>query len=253
VKDTVLQETISPQELHKVVQKNTAYYDFKWGKVENPAQGNTWNWVAFFFPYFWLAYRKMYKLFIILTLLSVPSIVVPPFIDISDGIYLSLNLVLHLGVMIFTGWQGNRLYYKHAVRILHKAYYLQSKGGASFVGMIGLQVIVGIVFGVATFGLSLLPTEPNIKNVVRSSDEGFALEVMTDNPTWKFVKKEKDYDVVEFTGYDYTEKKNVKIKFSVYFSEDYFEWQEVYENNKKLSEEELEEYQIYIEENILDF
>ena len=39
VKDTVLQETNSPQELHKVVQKNTAYYDFKWGKVENPAQG----------------------------------------------------------------------------------------------------------------------------------------------------------------------------------------------------------------------
>ena len=47
VKDTVLQETISPQQLHTVVQKNTAYYDFKWGKVENPAQGNTWNWVAF--------------------------------------------------------------------------------------------------------------------------------------------------------------------------------------------------------------
>ena len=47
VKDTVLQETISQQELHKVVQKNTAYYDFKWGKIENPAQGNTWNWVAF--------------------------------------------------------------------------------------------------------------------------------------------------------------------------------------------------------------
>ena len=30
---------------------------------------------------------------------------------------------------------------------------------------------------------------------------------MTDNPTWNFVKKEQDYDVVEFTGYDYTEKK----------------------------------------------
>lgn len=115
--------------------------------------------------------------------------------------------------------------------------------------MIGLQVIVGIVFGLAAFGLSFLPTEPNIKNVVRSSGEGVTLEIMTDNPTWKFVKKEKDYDVVEFTGYDYTEKKNVKIKFAVYFDEDYFEWQEIYENNKKLSEEELEEYQIYIEEN----
>ncbi len=41
----------------------------------------------------------------------------------------------------------------------------------------------------------------------------------------------------------------MKIKFAVYFDEDYFEWQEVYENNKKLSEEEVEEYQIYIEEN----
>ena len=41
----------------------------------------------------------------------------------------------------------------------------------------------------------------------------------------------------------------MKIKFAVYFSEDYFEWQEVHENNKKLSEEELEEYQFYIEEN----
>lgn len=262
MKDTVLQETIATQDLHKVVKKNTAYYDFKWGKVENPARGNTWNWVAFFFPTFWLAYRKMYKLFIIFALLAIPSIVVPPFIDIPDGIYLTFSLVLQLGMMIFTGWQGNRLYYKHAVRILHKAedmpdhekvYYLQSKGGASVAGMIGLQVIVGIVFGGAMFGLSLLPTEPNIKNVVRSSDEGFTLEVMTDNPTWKFVKKEKDYDVVEFTGYDYVEKKNVKIKFAIYFSEDYFEWQEIYLNNKKLSEEEAEEYQIYVEENMWFF
>ncbi|MGR4031880.1 hypothetical protein K7H05_52115, partial [Bacillus sp. ZZQ-131] len=130
-----------------------------------------------------------------------------------------------------------------------KAYFLQSKGGVSVAGMIGLQIIVGIVFGLAALGLSFLPTEPNIKNVVRSSDEGVTLEIMTDNPTWKFVKKEKEYDVVEFTGYDYTEKKNVKIKFAVYFDEDYFEWQEVYENNKKLSEEVVEEYQIYIEEN----
>lgn len=160
VKDTVLQETISPQQLHTVVQKNTAYYDFKWGKVENPAQGNTWNWVAFFFPPFWLAYRKMYKLFIILTLLAVPSIFVTPFIDIPDGIFLSIGLVFQLGMMIFTGWQGNRLYYKHAVRILHKeenmpdhekAYYLQSKGGASFASMVGLHIIVGLVFGGATF------------------------------------------------------------------------------------------------------
>lgn len=75
---------------------------------------------SLFLPNFWLAYRKMYKLFIILTLLAVPSIIVTPFIDIPDGIYLTCSLVLQLGTMIFTGWQGNRLYYKHAVRVLHK-------------------------------------------------------------------------------------------------------------------------------------
>ena len=40
-------------------------------------------------------------------------------------------------MMIFTGWQGNRLYYKQAVRVFRKgedasdhekAYFLQSKG-----------------------------------------------------------------------------------------------------------------------------
>lgn len=67
------------------------------------------------------------------------------------------------------------------------------------------------------------------------------------------VCKEKDYDVVEFTGYDYEEKKNVKIKFAVYLNDDYFEWQEVYVNNKKLSEEEVEEYQMYVEENMWFF
>ena len=115
--------------------------------------------------------------------------------------------------------------------------------------MIGLQAIVFVLFAGASFGLSYVPTEPNIKNVVRLSLEGEALESITDKSNWKYVKKEKDYDVVEFTGYDYEEKKNVKIKFAVYLNDDYFEWQEVYVNNKKLSEEEVEEYQIYIEEN----
>ncbi len=82
----------------------------------------------------------MYKLFIIFALLAIPSIVIPPFIDIPDGIYVTFSLALQLGMMIFTGWQGNRLYYKQAVRVFRKgedasdhekAYFLQSKGGVS--------------------------------------------------------------------------------------------------------------------------
>ncbi|MED1564852.1 DUF2628 domain-containing protein [Bacillus paramycoides] len=258
MKETAVEGKISSPELHKVVRKNTAYYDFKWGQVKNPEKENTWNWGAFIFPHFWLAYRKMYKLFIILTLIGVPTLITPVFIDMPMWI----DFIIYVGTMLFTGWQGNRLYYKHIVRILHKAedvpdykkeYYLQSKGGAHIGVMLGLQAIVIAVFGAISFGLSYLPTEPNIKNVVRLSLEGDALETITDNPNWKYVKKEKDYDVVEFTGYDFEEKKNVKIKFAVYLNDDYFEWQEVYLNNKKLSEEEQEEYQIYVEENMWFF
>ena len=39
---------------------------------------------SLFLPNFWLAYRKMYKLFIIFALLAIPSIVIP-FIDIQMG------------------------------------------------------------------------------------------------------------------------------------------------------------------------
>ena len=87
---------------------------------------------SLFLPNFWLAYRKMYKLFIIFTLLAVPTFIVATFIDIPMWI----DFIIYAGTMLFTGWQGNRLYYKHVIRILHKVedvpeykkeYYLQSK------------------------------------------------------------------------------------------------------------------------------
>lgn len=62
-------------------------------------------------------------------------------------------------------------------------------------------------------------------------------------------KKEGRFDIVEFTGYDYEEKKDVKVKFAVYLDKQRFEWKEICLNDKKLNEEEAEEYQFYIEEN----
>lgn len=44
-------------------------------------------------------------------------------------------------------------------------------------------------------------------------------------------------------------KRNVKVKFAVYLDKQRFEWKEIYLNDKKLNEEEAEEYQFYIEEN----
>lgn len=254
VTESILQEIISPKELHRVVRNNNAYYDFKWGKAKDPEKENSWNWVAFFFPLFWLAYRKMYKLFCIIALVGVPTLITSVFIDIP----LWIDVIVYLGTMLFTGWQGNRLYYKHVVRVLHEAkelpdaqqhYYFQTRGGTHVGIMIGLNVLLVVVFGAAGYGLSYLPTEPNIKDVIRLSNEGIALEVLTDNPNWKYVKKDGRFDVVEFTGYDYVEKKNVKIKFAVYLEKQRFEWKEIYLNNKKLNEEETEEYQFYIEEN----
>jgi hypothetical protein len=98
-------------------------------------------------------------------------------------------------------------------------------------------------------GLSYLPTETNIKDVVRLSGEAETLEAFTDHPKWKYVKKEGRHDVIEFTGYDYSEKEDVRIVFYVYLDKYIYEWKEIYINGKKLNKKDAEDYELWIEDN----
>lgn len=240
MKETHLEESISFEEQRNVAQTNTSYYDLKWGSVKNPAKENTWNWVAFFFTLFWLAYRKMFKPFFVLGVIEMLWMVPFYLVDIPFWVDIPFYIVISLVV----GWNGNRWYYNHTSRILKQAAtlsesqqlaYLRTKGGSHIGIMLGLNIFLIVLYFIADLGLSYLPTKTNIKDVVRLSGEGETLEVFTDKPKWKYVQKNGRHYVTEFKGYDYSEKENVRIVFYVYLDKQIYEWRQIYINGKKLS------------------
>ncbi|MFB7138753.1 DUF2628 domain-containing protein [Gottfriedia sp. NPDC056225] len=243
------------EEYEKVVKTNQSYYGFKWGQVSDPTKKNTWNWAAFFFTLHWFAYRKMYKPFILLGFIVTVWIVSFLIFDLSVRMKIILYLVVPLGISFVLGWQGNRLYYHHVGKILKRSkkmsekrreYYIQNKGGTHvgmLVGLISLLIISDVVIGtLATY----IPTKYNITTSVAGTSEGFNLEDYTNNPNWKVLEKKDGYYVVEFKGFDYSYHENVRILFRVYFYKDVYDWEKVYLNGKLLNDQEMEDYENYI-------
>ncbi|MDR7073263.1 DUF2628 domain-containing protein [Fictibacillus barbaricus] len=249
-----LEDSSSFDEQHIVVQKNISYFDLKWRAVKDPAKQNTWNWIAFFFSPFWLAYRKMYKPFFVLALIELLYAVPFYLVDLPAW----LDGPFYLIIAIVVGLNGNRWYYKHTLNILkqskslsdsHQASYLQTKGGTHIGILVGLNVLVIALFFLLDMGLSYLPSETNIKDVVRLSVDAETLEIFTDDPKWSYVKKDGRSYIVEFTGYDYSEKEDVRIVFNVYLDKYIYEWKEIYINGKKLNKKDAEDYELWIEDN----
>jgi hypothetical protein len=130
-----------------------------------------------------------------------------------------------------------------------KEAYLQIKGGTHIGIAIGLSILALVItFGVGA-GLSFLPTKTNIKDVVRYGDEAITLETYNDHPKWTYIKKEGRHHVVQFTGYDYTEKEHVRIVFNVYLDKQIYEWDKIYINGKKLNKKDAEDYEYWIEDS----
>lgn len=244
-------------EQNQVVQINTLYYNSKWGSVQNPEKNNTWNWMALLFPVFWLAYRKMYKVFLMFGIIGTLGFLP---LHISDNpIWGYIGGLFYLVMAITVGRFGNQWYYNHASKVLKQAKilpssqqdsYLQRKGGTHIGIMIGLSTLLYIFYFVADIGFYMLPTKTNVKDVVRMSDEGFELESLADEPKWKYIKKEDNHQVVEYTGYHNKEKENVRIVFYIHFLEGNYEWKQVYLNGRKLSKKEVEDYKLRIADEL---
>ncbi|WP_078555208.1 DUF2628 domain-containing protein [Bacillus alkalicellulosilyticus] len=128
--------------------KNQSYYFTKW-KNEN-----SWNWVAFFFPIFWLGYRKMYStVFLIIglfLLLDIIMLIIYPTYPIQFDYFVGTIT----GVII--GSQGNRLYKNHMNKKIlaiedtnvpeeSKRNQIKAAGGAS-VGGIFLAILIFILY-----------------------------------------------------------------------------------------------------------
>lgn len=113
---------------------NYYYYKKKWENQRPDCSFSSWNWAAFFFPYYWLAFRKMYIYAFIVIIGSLLSSIIP-----FGGI------VIH-GV---TGVYANYWYYNKCRTAVKTAsqysdedaiIYLKKQGGTS-----GLSLVLSIV------------------------------------------------------------------------------------------------------------
>ncbi|WP_171051761.1 DUF2628 domain-containing protein [Alteribacter natronophilus] len=94
------------EELDAFVGKNQSYYFDRWEQSDDPSRTAGWNWAAFFLSVFWLGYRKMYGLMILVMAVNYFL----PFFVRSE----LLVFVLLISISIFLGLRGNAIYYRHA-------------------------------------------------------------------------------------------------------------------------------------------
>jgi hypothetical protein len=138
---------------------NANYYLRKWSSAGYLERLNTWNWGAFIFSYFWLAYRKMYSycaLFVFLGLLLT-------FISLVFRLPLEYLLTMQLLVPGLIGFFGNRMYYYFINSQVDRIYamnletksrqrLIQSAGGTN----ISAAVLLMFILSFLSYGLLLL-------------------------------------------------------------------------------------------------
>lgn len=138
------------QEIALFIRENSNYYLEKFHEMKVKGKTTSWNWSAFFFNIEWLLYRKMYNTAIAYLI----GILVISFVPLLGGL-------MALGVGIYVGLNGNRLYQEYIMSELKVAktldlvqygQYIQKKGGTS-VGAVfaylGIYALLLIIISVA--------------------------------------------------------------------------------------------------------
>lgn len=166
-------------------EKKQHYYIRKWSKGLN-----SWNWAAFFFPIFWLGYRKMYKpaysivgFFIVINLLVTV-------LGIDEVI---LNPVMGFAVSFTVGITGNHFYRHHAlkrIRDMSKSNIsdvellrneIQLRGGTSW-KVAFVLVLLGVSLLIVMTMLRFVPTNNKITELEPDSNiESEIIKVLEGN------------------------------------------------------------------------
>ena len=132
------------------VGNNYEYYKNKWRDKPERQEFASWNWSAFLFPVYWLAYRKMYLEAFLYELISLFAMIIP-----------GSGLVLHIVVGIY----ANSYYRKKGLRIIlptsgitdgEAGVYINKHGGTSVLGLfiaivINVFIVISVVVGIAFF------------------------------------------------------------------------------------------------------
>ncbi|WP_313180224.1 DUF2628 domain-containing protein [Lacrimispora sp.] len=136
-------------EMELFVGEKYYYYKKQW-QDRNPSQSFTsWNWVAFFFPFYWLLARKMYRNAFIVFLVSIFAWIIP-----FGGLAIHIILALYANYFYYQKYNLT----KQAVQGYLKGEaeeYLKKHGGtnipAVFITVFILLCIVCIGIGVLIF------------------------------------------------------------------------------------------------------
>src|SRR5699024_7034732 len=105
------------EDLMLFVDQKSHYYKNKWKKMDPKKNGFSFNAGAFFFTFFWLGYRKMYKLvfFISLAFLAIDAILyVVGYQYQLDSFIDPVDRAIGTATSALLGFYGNMLYKKHA-------------------------------------------------------------------------------------------------------------------------------------------
>lgn len=132
------------------------YYADKWSNSSDPANHAGWNWASFFVGLFWLGYRKMFGILLMILAIYLVTDAIVYFTGIGF-----LNSVIPFAIFVYLGAKGNSLYYRHvsdkvAVIGSDKACYQYRKaGGGSGAGCLGslLLFVAYILISEYIFGL----------------------------------------------------------------------------------------------------
>jgi CRP-like cAMP-binding protein len=120
---------ITDEEFAYFIGRNADYYIPKFRKFNDEGFSITWNWPAFFFQFFWMAYRKMYlwAFFAVVGVLFYYVVVVLLLglfglfllLDVGDSprLALMLRISIHILPLVGFGILGNYIYYKYVKRM----------------------------------------------------------------------------------------------------------------------------------------
>jgi hypothetical protein len=127
-----------------LISKNSEYYFTRFYNLKAKRTILCWNWAGFILGPFWLIYRKMYSLGLILLILYTTPIY------INAGLY----KIITIAISVFVGAFGNKIYLNKIENIIvsaregsdeWKTFYYKMHGGISYLAVIATIVVSCIV------------------------------------------------------------------------------------------------------------
>jgi hypothetical protein len=120
-------KNMDKQKILKVLKESEDYYIAVFKKLEETGE-NTWNWAACLLPFHWLAYRKMFLIFMTLGFnflcLTCITGVAAASVDAHNSFIILITLVWMIFFMILMGKFGNKIYYDRVKRNIRRGYHL---------------------------------------------------------------------------------------------------------------------------------